>query len=172
MFFTCFKRFIFFVFICLMFWIVVLANVGQTQLREEKNADTMSYLNAENSYTGCKMKHTETLQQDLYNEMLSRIVEDDSSVPAKRDEYYYYSRTETGKAYKIHCRKKGKDGKEEILLDENKLGEKESFFDIGQWEVSPNHEILAYSADTKGNEVYTLRFQNLKTGKLYDDEIQ
>ena len=77
-------------------------------LRDRKNPDTIAYLEAENLYTREKMQHTEALQAALYAEMLGRIQQTDLSVPVKRDEYFYYTRTEEGKQYAIHCRKKGR----------------------------------------------------------------
>lgn len=74
-------------------------------LRERDNPEVIAYLEAENTYTEARMQHTESLQTQLYEEMLSRIQEDDLSVPYRYGEFYYYTRTETGKAYPIHCRK-------------------------------------------------------------------
>ena len=77
-------------------------------LRDRKDPDTIAYLEAENAYTKEKLQHTEALQAALYAEMLGRIQQTDLSVPVKRDEYFYYTRTEEGKQYAIHCRKKGR----------------------------------------------------------------
>ena len=79
-------------------------------LRDRKDPDTIAYLEAENAYTEAKMKHTEALQAKLYAEMLGRIKQTDLSVPVKRDDYFYYTRTEEGKQYAIYCRKKGRSG--------------------------------------------------------------
>eukprot|EP01084_Bolivina_argentea_P170426 295331_1 len=141
-------------------------------LRDDKSSETISYLKAENTYTDYKMKHTETLQKLLYKEILTRIVEDDSSVPAKRDNYLYYKRTEKGKAYNIYCRKPIDTQTEEILLDVNALAEGKKFMSIGTYKVSPNHNILAYSTDEKGNERYNLVFKDLDSGELLSDCIE
>jgi len=53
-----------------------------------------AYLEAENAYTDAVMKPTLPLQEKLYNEMLSRIKEDDAEVPYKDGGYFYYTRTE------------------------------------------------------------------------------
>jgi oligopeptidase B len=93
-------------------------------LRQKDNPEVIEYLEAENAYTEAVMKHTEELQEKIYQEMLSRIKETDMSVPVKWGEYYYYSRTEEGKQYQINCRKKGSlDAEEEILLDVNQLAQ-------------------------------------------------
>jgi len=141
-------------------------------LREKSNPDVLAYLEAENAYTQAMMQHTEPLQDTLYQEMLGRIQETDCEVPEKIDNYYYYARTETGKAYKIHCRKKDSlDAPEEILLDENQLATGNDFFQLGVYKVSPNHQLLAYSADTDGNETYTLYVKDLATGQRLSDAI-
>ncbi|MDJ0593949.1 MAG: S9 family peptidase [Pleurocapsa sp. MO_226.B13] len=141
-------------------------------LRQQEDSQVIDYLEAENSYTKQEMQHTEQLQQSLYDEMLSRIKETDLSVPYRLKDYYYYSRTEEGKAYSIFCRKyQSLDAEEEILLDENKLAEGEKFFSLGLLSISPNQQILAYSVDTTGAEQYTLYFLDLTTRKLYPEAI-
>jgi oligopeptidase B len=141
-------------------------------MRDIENPEVTAYLEAENAYTEEVMKSTTDLQQQLYNEILSRIKETDLSVPVRKDNYYYYSRTEEGKAYAIHCRKQDSlEVPEQILLDENKLAEGHEYFSLGVFQISPNHEILAYSVDTNGSEVYTIYFLDLKTFKLYPENI-
>ncbi|MGB5960470.1 MAG: S9 family peptidase [Coleofasciculaceae cyanobacterium] len=141
-------------------------------LRDRQNPQTIAYLEAENAYTEAMMQHTETLQASLYNEMLARIKETDLSVPYQQGDYYYYSRTETGKSYPIHCRKKGSlENQEEILLDQNQLADGHEYFSLGTFKVSPNHQILAYSIDTSGSEQYTLFFLDIATKKLYPEKI-
>jgi oligopeptidase B len=142
-------------------------------LREKDSPEVLKYLEAENRYTDSSFKHIEKLQERLYNEMRGRIKESDESVPEKIDDYYYYSRTETGKPYAVHCRKKGSpNAKEEVLLDENELAKGQKYFRIGTLSVSRDHQLLAYSTDTDGSESYTLRVKSLETGALLPDEIK
>src|ERR1700681_3109568 len=92
-------------------------------IRNKSDPQVISYLNAENAYTAAKMKHTEALQKKLYDEMLGRIKETDLSVPSLDHGYWYYNRTEKGKNYPIHLRKKESlTAPEEVILDENILG--------------------------------------------------
>ncbi len=141
-------------------------------MRDSSNPKVITHLQAENAHTAAMMEHTEPLQFRLYNEMLARIKETDLSVPYRKDEYYYYSRTESGKAYQIYCRKQGSlDAPEEILLDENELAAGYDFFELGVFAVSPNHQILAYSIDRSGSEQYTLYFLDLTTHQLYPETI-
>ena len=142
-------------------------------LREKKNPEVIKYLEAENRYTEGALKHTEALQEELYQEMRGRIKEEDTSVPQKVDDYYYYTRMETGKEYPVHCRKKGNlDANEEVILDENELAKGQKFFHLGVCLPSPDHKLLAYSVDTDGSETLVLRVKNLETGRLLPDEIK
>ena len=141
-------------------------------LRDRTDPDTIPYLEAENAYTQATMRHTEGLQAQLYAEMLGRIKQTDLTVPVKRDDYFYYSRTEEGKQYAIYCRKQGSlEAQEELLLDANALAEGKKYFRIGNYAVSPNHKLLAYSTDYEGDENYTIRVMDLTTGNLLADEI-
>ena len=45
------------------------------------------------------------------------------------------------------------------------------FFDIGAFEINPDHTLLAWSADTDGDEHYTLRVRDLRTGIELADEL-
>ena len=132
----------------------------------------ISYLEAENAYTADVMAPTKPLQEKLYREILGRIQETDLSVPVKRDDYFYYTRTEEGKAYSVQCRKHGNlDAPEEILLDSNVLAEGQKYFRLGNFAVSPDHRLLAYSTDVEGDETYTIYVKNLETGELLPDRI-
>jgi hypothetical protein len=126
-------------------------------LRQRDNPEVIAYLEAENSYTDAVMRHTETLQDKLYKEMVSRIKETDLSVPVKWGDYYYYSRTEEGKQYKIYCRKqKSLEAEEEVMLDVNQLAQGHDYYDLGEYQISPNHRLLAYVFDTTGGERFIL----------------
>ena len=141
-------------------------------LREKAHPAVLKYLQAENRYTETTLKHTEKLRNTIYHEMRRRIKEDDVSVPQKIGDYYYYSRTETGKQYAVHCRKKGSlDAHEEVILDENELAKGQKYFRVGILSVSPDHKLLAYSTDTNGRETYVIRIKTLETGELLPDEI-
>ena len=141
-------------------------------LRERDNPEVIEYLERENKYTKAMMKHTEKLQEKIYQEMLGRIKETDLSVSEKIDDYYYYTRTEEGKQYSIYCRKRGSlEADEEILLDQNVLAEGREYFRLGAYEISPNHQLLAFSMDTTGAETYTIYIKDLSSDELLKDEI-
>ena len=141
-------------------------------LRDVEDPATLEYLRAENAHTEAVMAPEEELQERLFLEIRARIKEDDSTVPEKEGEYYYYTRFEEGKQYPIHCRKRGSpDGPEEILINVNELAEGKDYTRVGSWENSPDHKWLAYSVDSDGSEQYTIVIKNLETGELLDEAI-
>lgn len=141
-------------------------------LRERTDSAVVEYLEAENTYTEAMMQHTEPLQTLLYHEMLGRIKETDTSVAVRRGDFYYYTRTEAGQAYPIHCRKHGSlDAPAVVLLDQNQLAAGHDYFRLGTFQVSPDHQWLAYSVDTTGAELYTLYFLDLATGNVAPETI-
>ncbi|HET6142492.1 MAG TPA: S9 family peptidase [Candidatus Acidoferrales bacterium] len=142
-------------------------------LRDKKDPDVMKYLQAENAYTQEAMKPTKNLQESLYKEMLGHMKQTDLSVPARKGEYFYYSRTEEGKQYPYQCRKRGSlDAPEEILLDLNKLAEGHSFLGLGEFNVSDDGNLLVYSIDTTGYRQYTLFVKDLRSGKTLPEHIE
>jgi len=141
-------------------------------LNDKENPDVIKYLEDENAYTAKKLSSTEALQENLYQEMKSRIKEEDQSLPTKKDDYYYYTRFEEGSQYPIYCRKyKTLDSEEEIFLDVNELAKGYEYFNVGNYALNNDQSILAYSVDIKGRRIYDIFFKNLKTGKLLDDKI-
>ena len=141
-------------------------------LRHRDNPEVLAYLEAENRHTAAVMRHTEALQEQLFQEMRGRIKEADLSVPERLDHYLYYSRTEAGGQYPIFCRKAlSQVGPEEVLLDQNPLAEGLDYFRIGMMQVSPDHRLLAYSVDTSGAEEFTIFIKDLTTGEHLGERL-
>ena len=140
---------------------------------DQQTQDVVEYIYQENQYTQSNLSHTRKLQNTIFDEMVSRIKKDDKSVPYLKNGYYYYSRYEKDKEYRIHCRKKGSlDAKEEILLDENILAKGYDYFSIGGLSISPNNKWLAFGVDTVSRRVYEIRFKNLESGDILDETIE
>ena len=141
-------------------------------LREKENPEVIAHLNAENAYKEEQLNDEKELRETLFTEMKARIKEDDTDVPTKKDDYYYYSRMTAGQQYPAYCRKHlSLDAPEEILLDGNVLGAGQKYFSVGIFEVSPLHDWLAYAVDLDGSEKYAIHFKNLKTGELSPEVI-
>ena len=141
-------------------------------LKDRKNKEVIQYLEAENKYTASMTAHTTKLQKKLYKEIQGRIPQTDTSVPYKIDNYVYYARHEDSKAHPIYCRRPSSmRRKEQIILDVNKLAEGFDFYELTDFEVSSQQNILAYSFDTLGRRINTIRLKNLETGEILEDKI-
>jgi oligopeptidase B len=142
-------------------------------LNEPENPDVIAYLNEENEYLDKIMSTLKPLKKTLFEEMKGRIKEQDESVPVKDGEYFYYVKYVEGGEYPIYCRKKENlEADEEILLDGNEMGKGKKYFSIGGYEITDNEEIIAYGVDTISRRNYTVRFKNLITGEIYQDQIK
>ena len=109
-------------------------------LRDDKreNAEMLAYVQAENAYADAMLAHTKALETKVYEEIVGRLQQDDSTVPYLMNGYWYYRRFETGKEYPIYARRKGsKDAPEEILLNGNEMSKGHDFFEIGDIAISP-----------------------------------
>ena len=141
-------------------------------LREREDPEVIRYLNEENEYTAAILKHTETFQDELYNEIIGRIKQTDESVPYFDNGYYYYTRYEEGGEFPIYCRKRGNiDADEEIMLNVNEMAEGQSFYHVSGLNVSPDNKLIAFGVDSVGRRKYSLRFKNLETGEILSDNI-
>jgi len=142
-------------------------------LNQREDEEVIEYLKAENKYTKEVLKETKELQQTIYNEIVGRIKKDDESVPYDYRGYKYYSRFEKGGEYAIYCRSKLEDNAaEEVMLNGNKMAKGLAFFSFGDWEVSDNNQIIAYSIDTVSRRKYSIHFKDLTTGKVFEEEIK
>ena len=134
--------------------------------------EVLGYAKAENAYFEHYIKQNDKLKNELFEELKGRIKLADQSAYVKKDDYYYYSRTEEDKEYGIYCRKKGStEAKEEILLNINELAKDKKYIDIGAFSVSPNHKLIAYSTDLTGGEKYTIVVFDLEKQKMLTDQI-
>ncbi len=102
-------------------------------------------------------------------------------MPVRKGGWWYYSRTEEGAQYPIHCRKAARshDGHapaeeevEQVMLDQNVEAGDGEFFAVGAFDTTPDAGVLAWSSDLEGDEVYTMRFRDLATGDDLDDVIE
>ncbi|OBK09100.1 oligopeptidase B [Mycolicibacterium conceptionense] len=155
-------------------------------LRDKDNPEVIAHLEAENAYTEVATAHLEPLRQKIFDEIKARTKETDLSVPMRRNGWWYYARSFEGKQYAVHCRCPIGDPDdwtppeldegaeilgEQVLLDENIEADGHEYFSLGAATVSLDGNVLAYSVDVLGDERYTLKFKDLRTGELYDDTI-
>jgi len=134
--------------------------------------EVTAHLSAENAYTEAILGPVKPLRETLFKEMRARIKETDLSVPYRENGYWYHYRFEEGKEYGIHVRRKDeKDAPEVDILNENLLAEGSTYFDLGDYEVSPGNGIVGYSIDKVGRRQYEIRFRDLATGTDLPDVI-
>ncbi|SNY67826.1 oligopeptidase B [Paractinoplanes atraurantiacus] len=152
-------------------------------LADKENPETVAYLEAENAWTDGATAHLAGLRDTLFSEIKSRTKETDLTVPSRKGGFWYYTRTVEGQQYGIHCRVAVRPGEtdppsaegpvpgEEVLLDGNALAEGKDFFALGTFDVSPDGTRLAYSTDFEGDERFTLKIKDLRTGEVFPDEV-
>ena len=139
-------------------------------LRDRDDPDTGVYLEAENAYADAWFSRRAATVEAVFEEIKSRVQETDLAAPVRKDGWWYTSRTEQGLSYGIHCRGKSREAAtDQILLDENAEAEGHDYFSLGVFEVSPDHNLLAWSSDVDGSERYTMRIRDLSSGKDLDD---
>jgi oligopeptidase B len=137
-----------------------------------KQPEMLAQLTAENAYFQAEAAAYAGLTDKLYNELVSRIKKDDSTVPTKKGNYRYFTRFIPRGEYPIFVRTPVRGGKEEILIDGNLEAKGKNYSEIGARAVSTNERLLAYMEDDSGRRQYTLKFRDLKTGKNLPDTIK
>lgn len=141
-------------------------------MNQREDPEVISHLEAENSYKDTMLSHLNEFQETLFNEIKGRIKQTDMSVPYTKNGYSYQTKFEEGKEYPIYARNKGdKNGKEEVMLDVNKLAKDFDYYNVGGRSVSPDNKILAFGEDTLSRRIYTIKFKNLETGQMLSDVI-
>ena len=127
-------------------------------LNDRENPEVISYLEEENKYTDAVLKSTKSLQERLFNEMKSRIKEDDNSVPYFYNDYWYTTKYEKGKDYPVYTRKyKDLNAEDEIILDVNSLAKGYKYFRVSGISISPDNKKVAYGVDTLSRRIYTIK---------------
>jgi oligopeptidase B len=139
---------------------------------ERTNPEVLAYLAAENAYWERSTAAGKPFENALYEEIISRVKQDDSSVPYRMHGYWYHTRFAPGQEHPIFGRRKGSlEAPEDVMLDANVLAVGHDYYRIGAMEVSPDSEWLAFCEDTVGRRQYTLRFKNLRTGEILETAI-
>ena len=141
-------------------------------LRDKQNPEVIAYLEAENAYTDGVMDGAAGLQAKLYQEIVGRVQESDTSAATFEKGWWQYTRTVEGLDYEIYCRRRGSmDAPEEVFLDGNELSKGHDYFELGYVERSPDETLVAYAVDLNGSELHELRFRNLTTSRDVADVV-
>jgi oligopeptidase B len=153
------------------FWMRLSDDQKNAETPDSQTVKVLAYLNAENDYADAVMKHTETFQQNLFEELKGRIKEDDETVPYLDNGYWYNTKYFPGKEYPVIYRRKDGTESPEVLLDVNLLAEGHEYTGVGGVAVSPDNNLLAYSVDHVSRRQYTVYVKNMITGELLPDSI-
>ena len=154
-------------------------------LNDRDDPEVLAHLRAENAYAEAIAAPSADLRERLFAEIRARIQEDDLSAPARDGGWWYWSRTEEGGQYRIHCRladpdrlldakaalAAAADGAGDVILDENVEADGHAFHALGVFDVSPDQRLLAHASDHDGSERHALRFRDLVSGIDLPDEI-
>ncbi|MBY7731031.1 S9 family peptidase [Vibrio splendidus] len=140
---------------------------------ERQDPEILQHLEQENQYAETVLKHTDALQEQLFEEIKGRIAKDDNSVPVRKGSYFYSNEVTGDNEYEVHLRAKDFAGTDkQVILDVNALAKEHEFFSIGGLTISPNENLLAYGEDTLSRRVYTIKIKDLATGEYLNDEIE
>lgn len=141
-------------------------------LNDRENDEVIDYLERENDYYDKMTAHTKTFKTELFEEMKSRIKEDDASVPYLLNGYYYITKYEKGKDYPIYTRKKGSlEAPEEVLFNVNEMADGHSYYNLSGISVSEDNKLVSFGVDTISRRKYTIYVKNLETGELLNESI-
>ncbi len=150
----------------------------------------LDHLALERSFYDSACAHLDSLVSDLTDEMTARVSEADLSAPWRRAGFRYYSLTRRGHEYADIVREIHGSGHEiprntlettplderfrgpgELVLDVGALAGDSGYLELGLTLVSPDEHVLAFSVDRTGDEVYELRFRDLRTDTVLDEVI-
>ncbi|MEO6187832.1 MAG: prolyl oligopeptidase family serine peptidase, partial [Ginsengibacter sp.] len=141
-------------------------------LNNPEDSNVINHLKQENAYVTAYMKHTESLQKKLYNEIVSRIPGKDESLPVQRNGYWYFVRFDEGNQYPFYTRRKGTTtAREEMVLNIPELAKHHQIYLVRGYSVCSDNNLLAYGIDTSGDRRSILYIKNLSEGSLYKDVI-
>lgn len=141
-------------------------------LSDKEDPEVVKFLESENNYTEKSLDHTKGLQDELYEELVSRIEQKYESLPTKENGYWYYTRYEEGNEYPFYCRRKGTmEAEEEIILNVNEMAKPHKVYRLFQYFISPDNQKVAFLVDTSGDRRNTLFIKDLATGDLLPDQI-
>lgn len=154
------------------FWMRLSDAQKNAKKKDKQTERVLEYLNAENDYYNQITEHTKDFKNTLFEEMKSRIKEDDESVPYKKNGYFYITKYQKGEQYPIYTRKKESlEVDSELLFNVNELAKDHDYYQLGGLNVSPNNQLVAFAVDTVSRRQYVIRVKNLVTGEVYNDAI-
>lgn len=143
-------------------------------MRDDSRTDKeiLAHLDEENSYVETVLAPLKGNREALYEELVSRIEKDDSTVPVFDNGYWYYTRYSGENEYPIYLRKPTLEAEPSVLLDANIMSEGHDYFSIGSYAISSDNKLLAYSEDTLSRRIYTIFVKDLESGDNLNDVLE
>ncbi|MBB5832652.1 S9 family peptidase [Brachybacterium aquaticum] len=151
-------------------------------LRDKEDPEVIAHLEAENAYADARTAHLADLRDTLVKEFVGHTQETDLSVPVRRGDWWYITRTTAGEDYPKFTRVADAGALpevepgvllegEQLLLDAQAEAAGEEFYSLGGLLPSPDHRLLAVAVDTAGDERFTLRILDLDSGSVLDESV-
>ena len=137
--------------------------------------EVKDYISANNKITEDYFKDVKNLQNNLFQEIKSKIKLDDTSLKFKDKKYYYWAKTEAKGNYGKRIRQLIDGSKPEEIYFDGDLEKKNygsEYFGVGSVNISHCDNFMAYSLDLKGSEYYKIYLRDLRTGKNEQDIIE
>ena len=128
-----------------------------------KDPKVIEHLNSENDYLENWFLSGTDRRDELFEEIIARIPKKEDSVPIRLKNYEYFRRYEPDNEHAIYIRRKNKNSEENIIMDVNELAKDKEFYQLANWSISPDENIMAYAEDSNGRRQYSIKFKYLDT---------
>ena len=151
-------------------------------MRDKTDPEVIAHLEAENAYADARTAHLDALRRTLVDEFVGHTQETDLSVPVRRGDWWYITRTTAGDDYPRFTRVADAGAMpqveagvmlegEQVLLDAQAEAAGHEFYSLGGLLPSPDHTLFASAVDTAGDERFTLRVVEIATGEVVDESV-
>ena len=135
-----------------------------------QNKEIISYLEEENNYAESWFSEGKDYRKELFEELVSFIPEEETSLKIKKNGFYYYSKIKSNEQHPVYYREKNHEIEE--ILNVNKLAENLDFYQISGISPSPDNKIIAFGEDINGRREFTIKFKNLEENKYINDVLE
>jgi oligopeptidase B len=136
------------------------------------NAQVKKYLDEENFFKENQLKDIKDIEKKLFEELKSKIKNEDNSVPKKDGDYFYGYKYNKNSEYPIYYRKNIIKNSEEIILDCEKKSKTHAYFNVASISHSHNHKSVAYNIDTNGSEYFSIFVEDIDKKEILSPEIK
>ncbi|MFP4816003.1 S9 family peptidase [Providencia hangzhouensis] len=139
---------------------------------QRESPEIIEYLTQENDYTKQQLEKGESLKKEIYDELFSRMKQDDESVPYNYNGYTYRSRVVAGKNYSIYERRPvNSQGEWVVLVDGNERAEGTEYYRMGALAISPDNTTLAIAEDHQGRNEFAVSFRKIDESEWQENVL-